>query len=167
MKNIDTNGIKDDKHYLKLWVNLLKTSSVIEKQLDKRLQERFNCSLARFDILSILSRHTLDGILMKNIGNMLKVSGGNVTAHIKKLKSTGYIQCMQKPDNRKNIYVFLTKSGLDFFQQVAKFHETLINQYFHGLSIENAIILTEKLKLIPLQGLSQIDERFMDSKEES
>ena len=68
----------DDHAVLKLWLRMLASTTQIEAEIRKRLRERFDITLARFDYMAQLYRYK-DGMKMRDLSRCLMVTGGNVT----------------------------------------------------------------------------------------
>ena len=50
-------GAPHSKQSLRLWLKLLSCSMIVEKRLRARLDEDFDTTLPRFDVLAALERH--------------------------------------------------------------------------------------------------------------
>ena len=65
----------DDHATLKLWLRLLACTTQVETEIRRRLRGRFGISLARFDYMAQLYRHS-EGLKMKALSRCLMVTGG-------------------------------------------------------------------------------------------
>ncbi|RZO35833.1 MAG: MarR family transcriptional regulator, partial [Rhodobacteraceae bacterium] len=61
------------KERLRLWLKLLKASSLIEDEIRRRLRAEFKSTLPRFDVMSALERAP-EGLKMSEISKRLRVS---------------------------------------------------------------------------------------------
>jgi DNA-binding MarR family transcriptional regulator len=122
----------DDHAALKLWLRLLACSTQVETQIRRRLRERFDLSLSRFDYLAQLYRHP-DGLRMNLLTRYLMVTGGSVTGLTDELVKQGWVQREDDPEDRRGYRVRLTASGRLAFERMAREHEGWVVELFAGL----------------------------------
>lgn len=121
-----------DHAVLKLWLRMLASTTHIEAEIRKRLRERFDISLARFDYMAQLYRYR-DGLTMRVLSRYLMVTGGNVTGLTDELERDGAVTRRSSPDDRRSWIVSLTPKGRRSFEVMAKEHEQWILEMFSGL----------------------------------
>ena len=126
---------KGDHAVLKLWLRLLASSTQIENEVRRRLRERFDISLARFDYLSQLYRARA-GMKMRELSKFLMVTGGNVTGLTDELEADGLVLREASPDDRRAWIVRLTPKGRASFEAMAEEHERWVRELFAGLDAE-------------------------------
>ena len=124
-----------DHAVLKLWLRLLASSTQIENEVRRRLRERFDISLARFDYLSQLYRARA-GMKMRELSKFLMVTGGNVTGLTDELERDGLVVRESSPSDRRAWIVRLTPKGRASFAAMAEEHERWIRELFNGLDGE-------------------------------
>ena len=124
MKSTPPSSLSKDR--LRLWLKLLKTSSIIEAELRRRLREQFGSTLPRFDVMSALAR-TPEGLKMSEISSLLKVSNGNVTGIVERLVEDGHALRLAVPGDRRANRVKLTAAGSKAFADLAAEHEGWID----------------------------------------
>ena len=122
----------DDHAVLKLWLRMLASTTQIEAEIRRRLRERFDISLARFDYLAQLYRYK-DGLRMRALSRYLMVTGGNVTGLTDELERDGLVVREGSPDDRRAWIVRLTPKGRRGFEAMAQQHEGWILELFAGL----------------------------------
>ena len=66
------------KSRLRLWLKLLKLTGGLEAEVRRRLRDKHDTTLPRFDVMAALARYS-DGLKMSELSGYLKVSNGNVT----------------------------------------------------------------------------------------
>ncbi len=120
------------KERLRLWLKLLKSSSMIEDEIRRRLRREFASTLPRFDVMSALSRNP-EGLKMSQISELLRVSNGNITGIVDKLGEEGLALRVAVPGDRRASLVRLTPKGLEEFARQAEAHETWINDMLGDL----------------------------------
>ena len=121
-----------DHAVLKLWLRLLSSTTQIEAEIRKRLRERFDISLARFDYMAQLYRYR-EGLKMRVLSRYLMVTGGNVTGLTDDLERDGFVLREASPDDRRAWIVRLTPKGRRAFEAMASEHEQWVLELFKGL----------------------------------
>ncbi|RYZ12551.1 MAG: MarR family transcriptional regulator [Comamonadaceae bacterium] len=123
----------DDHQSLRLWLRLLSCSTQVETEIRRRLRVEFGMSLARFDYLAQLHRHT-EGLGMSALSRYLMVTGGNVTGLTDQLEKEGWVERSAEPGDRRSLRVTLTEWGRSRFEQIATTHEAWVVDIFAGVS---------------------------------
>lgn len=122
----------DHKDELRLWLRLLTCSTLIETEIRRRLADRHNFSLPRFDLLAQLDRAP-GGLVLGEVSRRLMVSAGNVTSLVDGLVESGHITRAPSQSDRRVQIIRLTDKGERDFRQMAKDHETWIAGLFAEL----------------------------------
>lgn len=147
---LEARAGQDDHLSLKLWLRLLACSTQIETEVRQRLRAQFGISLARFDYLAQLHRHT-EGLRMSTLSRYLMVTGGNVTALTDELEREGLVQRDSDPDDRRSWRLRLTAAGRKAFDRIAREHEQWVIELFHGLDTVHKKSLYEDLGRLRVQ----------------
>ena len=121
-----------DHAALRLWLRMLASTAQIEAEIRKRLRERFDITLARFDYMAQLYR-VKDGMKMSELSQLLMVTGGNVTGLTDELAREGVVVRASNPADRRAWIVRLTAKGRRSFEAMAREHEAWILELFAGL----------------------------------
>ena len=108
----------EDHAALKLWLRMLASTTHIEAEIRRRLRERFDISLARFDYMAQLYRYR-DGLKMRDLSRYLMVTGGNVTGLTDDLAHDGIVVRESSPSDRRAWIVRLTPKGRRQFETMA------------------------------------------------
>ncbi|MCG7627940.1 MarR family transcriptional regulator [Epibacterium sp. MM17-32] len=124
------------KARLRLWLKLLKTSGSIEAELRRRLRDRHNTTLPRFDVMSALSRNP-EGLKMSQLSQFLRVSNGNVTGIVDRLTDDGLALRVAVPGDRRAQVARLTPAGEAEFARLAAEHEAWIDEMMAGLGADD------------------------------
>ena len=132
------------KERLRLWLQLLKTSRVIETQLRENLRVEFASTLPRFDVMAALSRFR-DGLKMSQLSDVLRVSNGNVTGIVDRLAEDGYLVRVPVPGDRRAALVRMTNRGHEEFARQAAAHEAWIDSMLAGLDSKEANEIAQRL----------------------
>ncbi|MBM2322562.1 MULTISPECIES: MarR family winged helix-turn-helix transcriptional regulator [Marivita] len=134
MKPEQTNMTEPmSKARLRLWLQLLKLSSGIEGELRRRLRDRHDTTLPRFDVMAALARHR-DGLKMSDLSRYLKVSNGNVTGIVDRLVEEGLALRVAVPGDRRANLARLTPKGEAAFADLAAQHEAWIDELLTPLT---------------------------------
>ena len=135
------------KERLRLWLKLLKASSLIEDEIRRRLRKEMDWTLPRFDVMSALSRAP-GGMRMSDISKMLRVSNGNVTGIVDKLVDEGLALRMTLPGDRRAHVVRLTPAGEALFVTHAEQHEAWIDEMLGGLNDDDVAGMIRRLDFL-------------------
>ncbi|MCG7521990.1 MarR family winged helix-turn-helix transcriptional regulator [Ruegeria sp. Ofav3-42] len=117
---------------LRAWIRLLRATRATENHLREFLRTQHDTTLPRFDVAAALYRHNKP-MKMSELGKLLLVSNGNVTAIVERMESDGLAKRWQSPDDRRSVLVALTDSGRNKFEDMARAHEAEVNALFSGL----------------------------------
>ena len=139
-----------DHAVLKLWLRMLATTTHIEAEIRRRLRERVDISLARFDYMAQLFRYK-EGLKMRALSRYLMVTGGNVTGLTDELERDGLVVREGSPDDRRAWIVRLTPKGRRGFEAMAQEHEAWILELFAGLDVKTVQQLYTQLGALRVQ----------------
>lgn len=117
---------------VRLSLRLLSTSRLIEREVDTLFRARFDSTIARFDFLSALNRHS--ALTLGEVSQSLLVSNGNVTQLRTRLEEDGLIESEQDKDDRRVQRVQLTREGEALFKQMAKAHAARVDDLLADLT---------------------------------
>jgi DNA-binding MarR family transcriptional regulator len=138
----------DHKDELRLWLRLFTCKEVVESEVRRRLRERFNLTLPRFDLMAQLDR-TPKGMTLGELSQRMMVSNGNVTGLVDRLVEQGLIDRQPSRTDRRAQIVRLTPEGRRFFRAMARENGDWIGDMFAELSqneIETLLRLLAKTK---------------------
>ena len=134
----------DTKLELKVWLRLLTCTTLIEREVRQSLRERFNTTIARFDLLSQLDRAPR-GLTMGELSSRLMVTNGNVTGLTDALVREGLVSRAPEPDDRRSLRIRLTAAGKQFFDAMTPVHERWIDRLMAELTRAEMAHLLELL----------------------
>lgn len=121
---------------LRLWLRLMKSSSLIEDELRRRLRRECGSTLPRFDVMAALSQAP-GGMRMGEISKRLRVSNGNITGIVDKLETEGLAARVPVPGDRRANLVTLTDEGRTAFSDHASAHEAWISEILGQLNADD------------------------------
>ena len=134
---------------VRLWLRLLTCSTTVEKRLRRRFADQFETTLPRFDVLAALDRYP-DGLTMSRLSHILLVSGGNLTALVRKLQQQGLLVMERDRDDGRVWIVRSTAQGRAHFSLLSTAHHKWIDEMFVGLDDDDMhrfFDLLDRLKL--------------------
>lgn len=127
----ETRLSSDDHIALRLWLRLLTCSNLIESTIRRRLQQDFELTLPRFDLLAQLDR--VDGLRMSELSRRLMVTSGNVTGIADQLERDGWLIRESDSDDRRATRLRLTDRGRKRFSAMARVHESWVIELMGSL----------------------------------
>jgi DNA-binding MarR family transcriptional regulator len=142
---------------VRLWLRLLSCVTIIEKRLRRRLTDRFDTTLPRFDVLATLDRHP-EGVTMSELSRALLVSNGNVTAVVRQLEGAGHIVSRPSAHDGRSSVVALTAQGRTHFEEMAAAHHGWIKRMFAGMPRDQQVELYRLLDILKHSIASEMDE---------
>lgn len=155
---------REDLHAsLRVWLQLLTCTALIERHVRERLRERFDITLPRFDMMAQLDREP-KGLKMSELSRRLMVTGGNVTGLTDQLVAEGLVVRRGMPGDRRAYNVRLTPKGKRQFETMAAEHEAWIVALFERFPAQEREALRESLArlkaaLAPALGAPRIPDR--------
>jgi DNA-binding MarR family transcriptional regulator len=106
---------------------------IIERRIRTRLEEDFETTLPRFDVLAALQREP-DGLTMGQLSAALLVSNGNVTGIVNRLIEERMVSRTIETNDRRIATIRITRKGRDAFEGMASAHEAWIDKMFSALT---------------------------------
>jgi len=121
------------KEAIRTWLRLMSCETVIEQQLRSLFRTNFSVTLPQFDVLSELERSGKK-MTMSELSRELMVSNGNVTGVIDRLEKNGFVTRTRAEHDRRIQYIELTPKGRIEFNDMARSHESWLDEMLSGLS---------------------------------
>src|SRR6185503_16991171 len=132
---------REDLHAsLRVWLQLLTCTALIERHVRERLRERFDITLPRFDMMAQLDREP-KGLKMSELSRRLMVTGGNVTGLTDQLVAEGFVVRRGIPGDRRAYNVRLTPKGKRQFDAMADEHDRWVIDLMNEISAEERHVL--------------------------
>lgn len=135
------------KSRLRLWLQILKSSKIIEAQLRDQLRAEYQTTLPRFDVLAALHRAP-DGLKMSELSGVLRVSNGNVTGIVDRLVADQLVQRVAVQGDRRAMRVQLSAHGRSYFETLAASHEMWVDNILQALEPNDIQALMQSLNKI-------------------
>jgi len=133
-----------DKLELRVWLRLLTCTTIIEREVRRRLRQTFDTTLPRFDILAQLDGAPA-GLTMGELSRRLMVSNGNITGLVERLVGEGLVARGPAPGDRRALLVRLTRRGKHAFDTMVPTHHGWIEDLMAGLGRREMAELHKRL----------------------
>jgi len=133
------------------------TARAFNKRLQVRLQKH-NVPFGHWTFLRIL--WSSDGLTQKELSDLAGVMEPTTFSAIKAMEALGYVTRIQRPDNRKNMYVHLTPKGKALKKVLVPLAVDVNHVAVHGVSTAD-LLTTRKVLLKVLENLA-LEESQMD-----
>ncbi|MEX0827517.1 MAG: MarR family transcriptional regulator [Haliea sp.] len=143
LKNMDMT--ESETIYLKLWLQLAKSSKAIEQEMESRFQRTYKQSMSRFDVLSQLDRCDPEWLPIGKLAKQLLSSRGNITRLVDRMIAEGLVDRRPSPEDRRIIQVGLTNKGRDLFTDMAVAHAQWAKSLLADLNPKKSIQLLDLL----------------------
>ncbi len=124
---------EDHRDELRLWLRLLTCTTMIEGEVRRRLRERFDVTLPRFDLMAQLDK-AADGMTLSDLSRRMMVSNGNLTGLVERLVASGHLDRRTSESDRRAQVISLTPLGRAEFRAMAAEHEHWIAELFGDLT---------------------------------
>ncbi|EBA06711.1 MarR family winged helix-turn-helix transcriptional regulator [Sagittula stellata] len=141
----DTSDYRKDE--TRLWLSVLDAYNFVYPELNRQLKERSGISVSKFDVLAQLKRYP-DGLSMGDLSARLKVSNGNVSGLVNRLRKDGLVDRSMSAEDRRSFVAVLTDAGQQRFEEAAKVHAAVLSECFRHLNAEDLAETTGVLKAI-------------------
>ena len=138
--DVETRIVSDDHAAIRLWLRMLATNRLIETRMRRLLQERYQTTLPRFDLMAQLER-VPGGLKMGELSKRMMVTGGNVTGITDLLEQEGLVERVDDPGDRRAWFVKLTPAGRRAFTGMAREHERWIAEAFGALGTREMAVM--------------------------
>lgn len=123
----------DHKDELRLWLRLFSCKTLIEGEIRRRLREKFDMTLPRFDLMAQLDKAPA-GMRLGELSQRLMVSNGNLTGLVHRLVKQGLLERHPAPNDGRAQVVKLSAAGRRSFRAMAASHEDWIAEIFADLA---------------------------------
>jgi DNA-binding MarR family transcriptional regulator len=124
---------EDHRDELRLWLRLLTCTTLIEGEVRRRLRDRFEVTLPRFDLMAQLDKAPA-GMTLSDLSKRMMVSNGNLTGLVERLTASGHLARRVSATDRRAQTISLTDLGRSEFREMAAEHEAWIAGLFQDLT---------------------------------
>ena len=137
--------LPEDAHHQRAWLALLRCFSSIERVLMQHIAQEYNSSLPRYDVLTALALNQ-NGLTMGDLASMLKVSKGNITGVVSRLKHDGLVKKVTSKKDRRVQSVTISPQGQKLWVSMHADYDRIISTLLSGLPEARVKALTRTLE---------------------
>jgi DNA-binding MarR family transcriptional regulator len=122
---------------LRNWLRLLGCSTLVEREVRRRLRVEFDTTLPRFDLLAQLDlarRERVPGLTMSELSRRLMVTNGNLTSLVEHLAQERLVRRVTSPSDKRMSIISLTPAGKRTLDAMTPAHRDWISSMFAGLA---------------------------------
>lgn len=138
------DSLPDDALHRRAWLALLRCFSRIERVLMQYIAQEYNSSLPRYDVLTALALNG-GGLTMGELAALLRVSKGNITGVVRRLKSDGLVKKATSKDDRRIQSVTISSAGRKLWEAMHNDYDRIISELLSGQTDEQIRVLTDAL----------------------
>jgi len=138
-------SLPEDAYHRRAWLALLRCYSRIERELMQSIAQKYDSSLPRYDVLTALAMNE-DGLTMGELATILKVSKGNITGVVRRLKSDGLVKKVTSREDRRIQSVTISPQGLRLWEEMHEDYDRIITQLLSGRSVQQLRALIKTLE---------------------
>ena len=149
---------EDHRDELRLWLRLLTCTTLIEGEIRRRLRDRFDVTLPRFDLMAQLDKAP-EGMTLSDLSKRMMVSNGNVTGLVERLVASGHLARRTSDTDRRAQVISLTPLGRIEFRAMAAEHEGWIASIFGDLARQEQDDLMRLLAKTKISARTAMEER--------
>ena len=139
------DSLPEDALHRRAWLALLRCFSRIERVLMQYIAQEYNSSLPRYDVLTALALSG-GGLTMGELAALLRVSKGNITGVVRRLKSDGLVKKATSKDDRRIQSVTISREGQQLWEAMHADYDRIITELLAGQSDEQIRTLTKALE---------------------
>ena len=132
---------------LRLWLRLLTCSTLIEKEVRRRLRRDLDFTLPRFDLLAQLDKAG-HGLVLGELSRRMMVTAGNLTSLVERMVESGHVTRTPLSTDRRVQIVALTPLGRKTFREMAGCHGSWIASLFGDVSARERAVLMKHLGIL-------------------
>jgi len=140
------DSLPEEAHALRAWLALLRCFSSIERVLMQYIAQEYNSSLPRYDVLTALALNGR-GLTMGELAAMLKVSKGNITGVVSRLKHDGLVKKVTSKQDRRVQSVSISPPGRKLWQAMHADYDRIISALLSGLPEAQIRALTRTMEV--------------------
>ena len=134
-----------DSYHRRAWLTLLRCYSRIERELMQFIAQKYDSSLPRYDVLTALAM-SRNGLTMGELATILKVSKGNVTGVVRRLKSDGLVKKVTSRKDRRVQSVTILPRGRRLWEEMHEDYDRIITELLSGQSVRQLQALIKTLE---------------------
>lgn len=141
----------------RFWLQVLDINKLIYGDLNAALSENFGLSVAKFDVLAQLYRQP-EGVSMGDLSKHLRVSNGNVSGLITRLRLDGLVTRQVTKTDRRSFLASLTDKGRNIFEDANALHRAVVSQKLQNIPLSDIHAVTAGLRAMASKTKRPLEE---------
>lgn len=141
----------------RFWLQVLNINKLIYGDLNAALSEKLGLSVAKFDVLAQLYRRP-EGVSMGELSRDLRVSNGNVSGLVTRLRKDGLVNRQVTKTDRRSFLASLTDKGRKVFENANALHREVVSQKLQNVSLTDIHAVTAGLKAMASKTRRPVEE---------
>jgi DNA-binding MarR family transcriptional regulator len=137
----------------KMLIAIVRVSEMYKKSSSLMLKN-FGLTFAQYTVLRVLEGSENGTNTITNIGNVMLVSGANMTGIAKRMEKTDLIIRKNDPTDERKKLIEITPRGKQKLKDIRSEKDNLINHYLSDMPDEKRIELVDILKKLITRGSS-------------
>ncbi len=114
---------------MRAWLGYLEATNLLERQLERQLQDEAGISHAQYDILSTLSASPQRRMRMTELAAAVIVSKSGLTYQVGKLEKAGLVRRVAHPLDERGVLAVLTDAGIALLERIAPGHVRTVREF--------------------------------------
>ena len=135
-----------DEAEMRTWLNFLKASARLDRQLDSQLKRDAGLSHVQYDVLAKLATVPSGEMHMHELADAVFTSKSGVTYQVSQLERAGLVERRPCEHTERGVHAAITEAGRRRLEQAAPGHVALVRELFIGvLTPDEQQVLSEAL----------------------
>ena len=122
-----------NKEQQKHWRAYLSMSTMLDEQLSRELQVRFDLTITDYEILVRLSESPSRNIRMSELADQVMLSRSRLSHQIDRMEKAGFVTRQACPDDRRGQLAVLTDKGFKTLEEAAPSHVQGVREHLVDL----------------------------------
>ncbi|MFB9909327.1 MarR family winged helix-turn-helix transcriptional regulator [Allokutzneria oryzae] len=118
---------------MRAWLGYLEATNLLERRLERQLQDEAGLSHPQYDILATLSASPERRMRMTELAAAVIVSKSGLTYQVGKLEKAGFVRRQADPCDERGVLAVLTEEGVELLRRVAPGHVRTVRTYLIDL----------------------------------
>jgi DNA-binding MarR family transcriptional regulator len=128
-----------------LWHQILRCYKSIERNISSRMQDNYQQSLSRFDILTQLHSSDEEWISVGELARRLVDTREGISALLTRMEKEDLISRRLNPSDRRSFQVAITKKGSALYKNISSDYSTWVAYALEDVSSKERKLLLEIL----------------------
>lgn len=128
-----------------LWHQMLQCYKAMERSIASRMQDNYQQSLSRFDVLTQLQNGPDDWLSVGELAKRLVDSREGISALLTRMEKENLIERRLNPDDRRSFQVSITRKGRALHQDIASDYSAWVAYALEDVTADERKLLFDLL----------------------